>query len=127
MSERLAHYDSAIALVPNDKVRVAGPPELGVGEVLRIAETAGFYQADVVFETPGGRRLEVFPVELLEKTSDLWQRLKERSVCTCRRRKIGFPVASVTSRLVRRIITRERTPRWSCKSSGPENNWSFKS
>ena len=57
MSERLAHYDSAIALVPNDKVRVAGHPELGVGEVLRIAETAGFYQADVVFETPGGRRL----------------------------------------------------------------------
>ncbi len=43
MSEHLAHYDSAIALVPNDKVRVAGHPELGVGEVLRIAETAGFY------------------------------------------------------------------------------------
>ena len=42
-------------------------------------ETAGFYQADVDFETPGERRLEVFPVELFEKTSDLWQRLKERS------------------------------------------------
>ena len=43
--------------------------------MLRVAETAGFYQADVVFDTPNGRRLETFPVELLEKTGDLWQRL----------------------------------------------------
>jgi hypothetical protein len=36
--------------------------------VLRVAETAGYYQTDVVFDTPAGRCLEVFPVELLEKT-----------------------------------------------------------
>ncbi len=78
MSEHLAHYNSALSLVPNDKVRVPSHPELGVGEVLRVAETAGFYQADVVFESPGGRRLEVFPVELLEKTRDLWRRLREQ-------------------------------------------------
>jgi SNF2 family DNA or RNA helicase len=77
MSERLATYKTEDSISPNDKVRVPSHPELGVGEVLRIAETAGFYQADVVFETPGGRRLEVFPLELLEKTGDLWQRLQE--------------------------------------------------
>ncbi|MEW6246602.1 MAG: SNF2-related protein [Nitrospirota bacterium] len=77
MSERLASYRVEAPVAPNDKVRVPSHPELGVGEVLRIAETAGFYQADVVFDTPGGRRLEVFPVELLEKTGDLWQRLAE--------------------------------------------------
>ena len=54
-------------------------PEFGIGEVLRVAETAGFYQADVVFDTPNGRRLETFPVELLEKTGDLWQRLIQKS------------------------------------------------
>ena len=77
MSERTATYRTEGSISPNDKVRVPSYPELGVGEVLRIAETAGFYQADVVFETPGGRKLEVFPLELLERTGDLWQRLKE--------------------------------------------------
>lgn len=77
MSERFATY--ATTLAPNDKVRVPSHPELGVGEVLRVAETAGFYQADVVFDTPAGRRLEVFPLELLEKTGDLWQRLQQGS------------------------------------------------
>lgn len=57
MSERLATYITTLA--PNDKVRVPSHPELGVGEVLRVAESAGFYQADVVFDTPAGRRLEV--------------------------------------------------------------------
>ena len=75
MSEQLMTYNTSLA--PNDKVRVPSHPELGVGEVLRVAEAAGFYQADVVFDTPSGRRLEVFPLELLEKTADLWQRLQQ--------------------------------------------------
>lgn len=77
MSEQLATYKATLA--PNDRVRVPSHPELGVGEVLRVAETAGFYQADVVFDTPSGRRLEVFPLDLLEKTGDLWQRLQQGS------------------------------------------------
>ena len=78
MSEQLAIYKQT-TLAPNDKVRVPSHPELGVGEVLRVAEAAGFYQADVVFDTPSGRRLEVFPLDLLEKTGDLWQRLQQAS------------------------------------------------
>lgn len=77
MSERVTAYRVESDVAPNDKVRVPSHPELGVGEVLRVAETAGYCQADVVFDTPTGRRLEVFPVELLEKTGDLWQRLAE--------------------------------------------------
>jgi SNF2 family DNA or RNA helicase len=77
MSEQTETYRAKARIAPNDKVRVPSYPELGIGEVLRIAETAGFYQADVVFETPTGRRLEAFPVELLEKTGDLWQRLAD--------------------------------------------------
>jgi len=78
MSEQAAAYNFGPALAPNDRVRVPSHPEFGIGEVLRVAETAGFYQADVVFDTPNGRRLETFPVELLEKTGDLWQRLLEK-------------------------------------------------
>jgi superfamily II DNA or RNA helicase len=75
MSEQATVYPFAASVVPNDRVRIPSHPEFGIGEVLRVAETAGFYQADVVFDTPTGRRLETFPVELLEKTGDLWQRL----------------------------------------------------
>ena len=77
MSKQALRYDMGGSIVPNDRVRVPSHPELGVGEVLRVAEQAGFYQADVVFDTPNGRKLEAFPVELLEKTGDLWQRLTE--------------------------------------------------
>ncbi|MBI4609287.1 MAG: DEAD/DEAH box helicase family protein [Candidatus Rokubacteria bacterium] len=77
MSEQTATDRAKAPIAPNDKVRLPSYPELSIGEVLRIAETAGFYQADVVFETPTGRRLETFPVELLEKTGDPWQRLAE--------------------------------------------------
>ena len=77
MSKQALKYDAGAMVSPNDRVRVPSHPELGIGEVLRVAEQAGFYQADVVFDTPGGRKLEAFPVELLEKTSDLWQRLME--------------------------------------------------
>jgi len=79
MSEQATAYNFGPALAPNDRVRVPSHPEFGIGEVLRVAETAGFYQADVVFDTPNGRRLETFPVELLEKTGDLWQRLIQKS------------------------------------------------
>jgi SNF2 family DNA or RNA helicase len=79
MSEQATAYNFGAAVAPNDRVRVPSHPEFGVGEVLRVAETAGFYQADVVFDTPNGRRLETFPVELLEKTRDLWQRLLEKT------------------------------------------------
>lgn len=75
MSEQATAYPFGASVVPNDRVRIPSHPEFGIGEVLRVAETAGFYQADVVFDTPTGRRLETFPVELLEKTGDLWQRL----------------------------------------------------
>ena len=37
---------------------------------------AGIYQADVVFETTEGRKLETIPLELLAKSGDLWDRLK---------------------------------------------------
>jgi superfamily II DNA or RNA helicase len=78
MSEHAAAYNFGTGVAANDRVRVPSHPEFGIGEVLRVAETAGFYQADVVFDTPNGRRLETFPVELLEKTGDLWQRLLEK-------------------------------------------------
>ncbi len=60
---------------PYDRVKVPSRPDLGIGEVLRIAEFAGVYQADVVFDLPEGRKLETIPLELLESTRDLWQRL----------------------------------------------------
>lgn len=57
------------------RVRVYGREDLGVGEVLRVAESGGRYQADVAFEGPDGRRLETFPLDRLEAAADLWQRL----------------------------------------------------
>ncbi len=56
-------------------VRVYGRDDLGVGEVLRVRETGGVYQADVAFESPDGRRLETFPVDRLAPAPDLWERL----------------------------------------------------
>jgi superfamily II DNA or RNA helicase len=57
--------------------RLTGRPDLGAGEVLRVAETYGSYQADVVFETEGGRRLETVPLERLEVVADLWERAQQ--------------------------------------------------
>ena len=45
------------SLNPNDRVRVSGRYELGIGEILRVSETGGLYVADVVFESRAGRRL----------------------------------------------------------------------
>lgn len=58
-----------------DSVRVRSRPEWGTGEVLKIAQDLGIYQAKVLFKTADGERLETVPLEWLEKASDLWERL----------------------------------------------------
>lgn len=63
-------------LNPNDRVRVSGRYELGIGEVLRLSETGGIYAADVVFESRSGRRLETLPVQRLEKAMSPWDKLR---------------------------------------------------
>ncbi|MBI5242660.1 MAG: DEAD/DEAH box helicase [Elusimicrobia bacterium] len=65
-----------MVFAPNDHVRVPSRPDLGIGEVLRVSEVAGLYQADVAFNTPGGRQLEVFSVEDMEIASTVWDRLQ---------------------------------------------------
>ena len=75
MTERAEEYESLSSIKINDLVKVPSRPELGMGEVLRVADVAGIYQADVVFVMPEGRRLETLPVEILALTSDLWERL----------------------------------------------------
>jgi len=64
------------SLNPNDRVRVSGRYELGIGEVLRVSETGGLYVADVVFESRAGRRLETLPLSRLEKASSPWDKLR---------------------------------------------------
>jgi superfamily II DNA or RNA helicase len=60
---------------PETRVRIRGRDDLGAGEVLRVAASAGIYQADVVFERDDGRRLETFPMDRLVPELDLWERL----------------------------------------------------
>ena len=60
----------------NDRVRVSGRYEMGVGEVLRVCETGGENFADVVFETRGARRLETLPLHRLERAESPWDRLR---------------------------------------------------
>lgn len=62
---------------PSQRVRVYGLEELGVGEVLRVCESGGVYQADVAFEGPDGRRLETLPAERLNVVPDLWERMAQ--------------------------------------------------
>jgi SNF2 family DNA or RNA helicase len=62
-------------LKPNERVVVHGQEDLGVGEVLRVAEIGGKYQADVAFDHAAGRRLHTFPLEKLESARDPWQRI----------------------------------------------------
>lgn len=76
MTEQATAYKTNHDLTTNDRVTVPSRPDLGTGEVLRVAEIAGIYQADVVFDSTEGRKLETIPVELLTKTGDLWDRLK---------------------------------------------------
>jgi len=59
-----------------EKVRVKGREDLGIGEVLRVSDTFGIDQADIVFEGADGRRLESFPVERLEAAPDFWERMR---------------------------------------------------
>ena len=68
--------DGTDKLTPNDRVRVSGRYELGIGEVLRLCETGGLYVADVVFESRAGRRLETLPVGRLEKATSPWDKLR---------------------------------------------------
>jgi len=60
----------------DDRVRVSGRYELGIGEVLRVSESGGLYVADVVFESRSGRRLETLPVSRLERASSPWDKLR---------------------------------------------------
>jgi len=76
MTEQSAAYKTELSINREDRVRVPSRPDLGLGEVLRISDIAGIYQADVVFETTEGRRLETIPLELLAKSGDMWDRLK---------------------------------------------------
>jgi SNF2 family DNA or RNA helicase len=64
------------SIAPDDRVRVSGRYELGIGEVLRLSETGGVYVADVVFESRAGRRLETLPLTRLEKASSPWDKLR---------------------------------------------------
>ena len=54
-------------ICPDDKVRVRRHPEWGTGEVLRVSQTLGVYQAKVLFKAPRGERVESLPIEWLEK------------------------------------------------------------
>lgn len=58
-----------------DRVRVTGRYEMGVGEVLRVCESGGDYLADIVFESRAGRRLETLPLGRLEKAVSPWRKL----------------------------------------------------
>ena len=71
MSEPATTY----GIRPDDRVRVREHPEWGTGEVLRVSESFGVYQAKVLFKTPEGERVENLPIEWLEKAADLWERL----------------------------------------------------
>lgn len=59
----------------NQRVLVSGQEDLGVGEVVRVCEAGGTYQADVAFDHSEGRRLYTFPLERLQPASDPWQRI----------------------------------------------------
>jgi len=74
MSDTISHPPSTVR--PDDRVRVSGRYELGIGEVLRLSETGGVYVADVVFESGTGRRLETLPVQRLEKAMSPWDKLR---------------------------------------------------
>ena len=76
MTEQATPYKTNSKINTNDRIRVPSQPDLGTGEVLRISDVAGIYQADVVFDTTEGRKLETIPLELLAKSGDLWDRLK---------------------------------------------------
>ena len=60
-----------------NRVLVRNRKDLGVGEVLRVAESYGAFVADVVFDSDSGRRLETLPIERLELVPDIWDRARK--------------------------------------------------
>jgi SNF2 family DNA or RNA helicase len=60
-----------------ESVKIKGKYDLGIGEILRVGDVYGVYQADVVFEDKNGRRLESFPVEKIEVVKDPWARIRD--------------------------------------------------
>jgi superfamily II DNA or RNA helicase len=64
------------------RVRVKGREDLGVGEVYRISDNFGMYQAEIAFDAGSSRRLESFPIERLEPALDVWERLAAGNVDT---------------------------------------------
>ncbi len=66
--------DRTVRIELYDSVRVPSHPEWGAGEVLKIAQNLGVYQAKVLFKSPDGERLETVPLEWLEKSFDVWER-----------------------------------------------------
>jgi superfamily II DNA or RNA helicase len=72
MVEELAAYN----IRQGQQARVKGREDLGIGEVYRISDSFGVYQAEIAFEDGGARRLEIFPVERLESAPDFWERLQ---------------------------------------------------
>ena len=65
------------SLKVNDRVRVSGRWELGVGEVCRIREDEGFHIAEVIFEDRQGRRVETLPANRLEPVLSPWDKLAQ--------------------------------------------------
>ncbi|MFA7343240.1 MAG: helicase-related protein [Terrimicrobiaceae bacterium] len=65
------------SLKVNDRVRVTGRWELGVGEVCRIREDEGFHVAEVIFEDRQGRRVETLPASRLEPVLSPWDKLAQ--------------------------------------------------
>jgi|Deesub1362A_J573_1020465.scaffolds.fasta_scaffold00395_30 SNF2 family DNA or RNA helicase len=63
-----------------EKVKAYGLEHLGTGEVLRVRESGATYQADVVFDSADGRRLETIPIDRLERVPDLIERLSTGDV-----------------------------------------------
>ena len=72
MTEERGEY----SVQAGSRVTVKGRRDLGVGEVLRVAENYGAYVADVVFDVEQGRRLETLPIERLELVPDIWERAR---------------------------------------------------
>lgn len=66
--------DRTVHIELYDSVRVPNHPEWGTGEVLKIAQNLGVYQAKVLFRSRDGERLETVPLEWLEKSFDVWER-----------------------------------------------------
>jgi superfamily II DNA or RNA helicase len=60
---------------PSQLVYVQGREDLGVAEVLRVADAGGVHRVDVAIESSDGRRLETFPADRLVPAPDLIERV----------------------------------------------------